>query len=38
MISLLARVREKYGSMHGYARAIGIPDAAVARLERRLLE
>jgi protein-tyrosine phosphatase len=38
MISLLERVREKYGSMRGYAREIGVPDATVARLERRLLE
>lgn len=38
MISLLERVGEKYGSMRGYVREIGVPDAAVARLERRLLE
>jgi len=38
MISLLERVREKYGSMCGYVREIGVPDDAVERLERRLLE
>ena len=38
MISLLERVGEKYGSMRGYAREIGVSDQAVARLERRLLE
>ncbi|HEY8156036.1 MAG TPA: tyrosine-protein phosphatase [Myxococcota bacterium] len=38
MISLLERVGEKYGSMRGYVREIGVPDDAVERLERRLLE
>jgi protein-tyrosine phosphatase len=38
MISLLTRVREKYGSMRGYVREIGVSDAAVGQLERRLLE
>jgi hypothetical protein len=38
MIALLERVRAKYGSMRGYVREIGVSDAAVARLERRLLE
>jgi protein-tyrosine phosphatase len=38
MIALLARVRSKYGSMRGYVREIGVPDAAVERLEGRLLE
>ena len=38
MIALLERVRAKYGSMRGYVREIGVPDAAVAKLEKRLLE
>ena len=38
MIALLERVRAKYGSMRGYVHAIGVSDAVVARLERRLLE
>jgi protein-tyrosine phosphatase len=38
MISLLDRVREKYGSMRAYVREIGVPDTAVADLEGRLLE
>jgi protein-tyrosine phosphatase len=38
MISLLERVRGKYGSMHGYVREIGVPDASIAKLEKRLLE
>jgi protein-tyrosine phosphatase len=38
MLSLLERVRAKYGSMRDYVRAIGVPDATVTRLERRLLE
>ena len=37
MLSLLERVREKYGSMRGYVSEIGVPDAAVSRLERRML-
>jgi protein-tyrosine phosphatase len=38
MLALLDRVRAKYGSMRGYVREIGVPDEAVSRLERRLLE
>ena len=38
MISLLERIREKYGSMRAYVREIGVPDAAVARLEKSVLE
>lgn len=38
MIALLAKVRERYGSMRGYARAAGLEDPILARLERRLLE
>lgn len=38
MIALLERVAEKYGSMRGYVREIGVPDEAVARLERRVIE
>jgi len=38
MIHLLDRVREKYGSMAGYAREIGVDDAQVEGLRRRLLE
>jgi protein-tyrosine phosphatase len=38
MLSLLARVRAKYGSMRGYVREIGVSDADVVRLERRLVE
>lgn len=38
MITLLARVREKYGSMRDYARAAGIADATLDQLETRMLE
>ncbi len=38
MITLLARVREKYGSMRDYARAAGVADATLALLETRVLE
>jgi protein-tyrosine phosphatase len=38
MISLLARVAERYGSMHGYAREIGVSEDALERLRARLLE
>ncbi len=38
MLSLLERVRERYGSMRGYVSEIGVPDAAVTRLESRVLE
>ena len=38
MESLLERVRERFGSMLGYARGIGISDADVARLRALLVE
>ena len=38
MISLLERVRERYGSMLGYASAIGVGEEDLARLRERLLE
>jgi protein-tyrosine phosphatase len=38
MSSLLARVRERYGSMEGYALEIGVERAAIARLREALLE
>jgi protein-tyrosine phosphatase len=38
MVSLLVRVRARYGSMRGYVHDIGLSEADVARLERRLLE
>ena len=38
MIRLLERVRDEYGSMLGYARAIGVDEGQVARLRERLLE
>ncbi len=38
MVSLLERIRERYGSMREYVRAIGVDDADVMRLEARLLE
>jgi len=38
MVALLEKVRERYGSMRGYARAAGLEDAVLARLEARLLE
>jgi hypothetical protein len=38
MIDLLARLRERYGSVRDYARAAGVAEATLARLEDRLLE
>ena len=38
MVSLLERIRARYGSMHGYARGIGVSDASIERLRGRLLE
>lgn len=38
MFSLLQRIRERYGSIRGYASDIGLADAAIDRLETRLLE
>src|SRR5438874_12465597 len=38
MVAFLASMRERYGSMRGYARAAGGTDALVERLEERLLE
>ena len=38
MISLLDKVRERYGSMGDYVREIGVSDDHVQRLEERLLE
>jgi len=38
MISLLERVRERYGSMRGYAHAAGVTEETLTRLEARLLE
>jgi protein-tyrosine phosphatase len=38
MFSLLRQLRERYGSMRGYATDIGLTDAAIDRLEARLLE
>ena len=38
MISLLERIRERYGSMRDYVRDIGMSDEHVQRLEERLLE
>jgi protein-tyrosine phosphatase len=37
MISLLRRLRERYGSVGGYVREIGVGDAAISRLRDRLL-
>jgi protein-tyrosine phosphatase len=37
MAAMLARVREGFGSMRGYAREIGVGDALVERLTSRLL-
>jgi protein-tyrosine phosphatase len=37
MISLLDKLRAKYGSMQGYAEAAGVPVAATERLRRRLV-
>ena len=38
MIALLERVRDKYGSMRAYVHEIGVPDDAIARLEKRVLQ
>jgi protein-tyrosine phosphatase len=38
MEALLARVRDKYGSMRGYAEAIGLDASTLAGLEMRLVE
>jgi protein-tyrosine phosphatase len=38
MFSLLRQLRQRYGSIRGYARDIGLEDAAIDRLEARLLE
>ena len=38
MRTLLARLRERYGSLDGYAASIGLPEAALDRLRARLLE
>jgi protein-tyrosine phosphatase len=38
MIRLLERIEGKYGSMRGYARAIGVSERSLARLEERMLE
>ncbi|HEX7406508.1 MAG TPA: tyrosine-protein phosphatase [Candidatus Binatia bacterium] len=37
MIGFLEKLRAKYGSMHGYARAAGIPDDTIQQLKERLL-
>ena len=37
MITLLDRVRDRYGSMRDYARAAGVSDDAMERLDARLL-
>jgi protein-tyrosine phosphatase len=38
MLAFLAHIRDRYGDMPGYARAIGIPDRTLAQLTARLLE
>jgi protein-tyrosine phosphatase len=38
MISLLERVRERYGSMREYVLSIGVAEGDVSRIEERLLE
>jgi protein-tyrosine phosphatase len=38
MVSLLAKIRDRHGSMRAYVDAIGVCEADVARLEERLLE
>jgi protein tyrosine/serine phosphatase len=38
MISLLERLRERYGSVLGYAVAAGVPESSIERLRDRLLE
>jgi len=38
MVTFLERLRERYGSMRGYARAAGVTDALVDRLAEQLLQ
>lgn len=38
MSSLLGRLRERYGSVEGYATESGVPESSLARLRERLLE
>ncbi len=38
MESLLARIRKRFGSMRGYARSTGTPEATLRKLEERLVE
>jgi hypothetical protein len=38
MVALLARLREKYGHIGGYAQAMGLDAGAVDRLRDALLE
>jgi hypothetical protein len=38
MLSLLDRLRDRYGSIRGYASDIGLSDAVISRLEVGLLE
>ncbi len=38
MSGFLARLREEYGSLREYAEAIGVPDVALQRLRKRLLD
>jgi protein-tyrosine phosphatase len=38
MLSLLDRLRERYGSIRGYANDIGLSDAVIQQLEAGLLE
>ncbi len=38
MVEFLARLRAQYGSVRGYARAAGVAEATLGRLEGRLLE
>jgi protein-tyrosine phosphatase len=38
MVSLLARLRERFGSIEGYAREAGVGDDAIARLRASMVE
>lgn len=38
MVALLGAVRDRWGSIEGYARAAGVDDAAIVRLAARLVE
>jgi protein-tyrosine phosphatase len=38
MVDMLSRLRQRYGSVRDYARAAGVADDSLARLEERLLE